>query len=433
MAFLGESMLFSSITFLYYFLPITLACYFLAPKKYRNLVLFFFSLIFYGWGEPKYLIWMMLSIGMGYLFGCLLGRTKSSSHRKTLMVTAVLFYLGLLGYFKLQVTLPVGISFYTFQILSYVIDVYRQEVAVQKNFVALGTYVTMFPQLVAGPIVRYSDIEKQLREREVTKTSIWHGVQRFSVGVAKKVLLANCFGELCAIYKGSSEISVLYVWMYAIAFTLQIYFDFSGYSDMAIGLGEMMGFHFMENFNYPYISKTVTEFWRRWHISLGTWFRDYVYIPLGGNRRGLKRQLVNIFLVWCLTGIWHGAEWNFLLWGMFYAVLLMFEKCVGIRKGSHLYTMFAVLIGFVLFDAASVKEAFNTIANLFGIGGIPLVNAESLYYLKSYLPYLLIGGAAATPLLKKVSVNFGVVIVLLLLATASLIGGSFNPFLYFRF
>ncbi len=433
MAFLGEGMLFSSITFIYYFLPITLACYFLAPPKYRNLVLFFFSLIFYGWSEPKNLIWMMLSIGVGYLFGCMLGRTKSTCYRKRILAAAVLFYLGFLGYFKLQAVFPVGISFYTFQVLSYVIDVYRKETKIQKNFITLGTYVTMFPQLVAGPIVRYSDIEKQLQERKVTKASIWYGMQRFSVGLAKKVLLANRFGELCAIYKGSSEISVLYVWMYAIAFTLQIYFDFSGYSDMAIGLGEMMGFHLMENFNYPYISKTITEFWRRWHISLGTWFRDYVYIPLGGNRKGLKRQLINIFIVWCLTGIWHGTTWNFLIWGIFYAVLLMIEKYIGIHKGSHLYTMLLVLIGFVIFDASSLKEAFNTIGNLFGIGRIPLINAESLYYFKSYFPYFLIGGIAATPLLKKVKVNLGIVIILLLLATASLIGGSFNPFLYFRF
>ena len=339
-------MLFSSIPFLYYFLPLVLAVYFLVPRGAKNAVLFASSLLFYAWGEPRFCLFMLLSILQGYVFGRLIEKNAENRKWSKIFLTAsVLLSLGLLGYCKyadffissvnavtgsslklLHVALPIGISFYTFQILSYVVDVYRRDVPAQKSFLKLGTYIAMFPQLIAGPIVRYAEIAPQLDERETTFEDIAAGAGRFVIGLSKKVLLANVLYGLITAFQESKDLSVLYYWLYAVSFTLQLYFDFSGYSDMAIGLGRIFGFHFSENFDYPYISGSITEFWRRWHKSLGSWFRDYVYIPLGGNQVSKSKWLRNIFIVWMLTGLWHGASWNFVLWGLGFAVLLVAEK-----------------------------------------------------------------------------------------------------------
>lgn len=458
-------MIFSSITFLYYFLPVVLIVYFAVPPKFRNTVLMLFSLCFYGWGEPKYIIFMVVSIFVGYLSGIGIAQTSKSKVRTGLMVMAVMVNLGMLGYFKyadffienfnhftgmsvplLRITLPVGISFYTFQILSYVVDVYRGDAKVQKNLVNLAAYITMFPQLIAGPIVRYSDLKGQLQERSYTSEKIMTGIRRFVIGLAKKVLIANQLGEFCSMFQNSKEQSILFFWMNAVAFALQIYFDFSGYSDMAIGLGKILGFDFMENFKYPYISKSITEFWRRWHISLGTWFRDYVYIPLGGNRKGLKRQIFNILVVWSLTGFWHGAQWNFLLWGMYFAVILIVEKCFLLKKldaskvWGHVYTLFLVVIGFVIFNVNEMQEIGWYFKNLFGFGKIPMLTQETLYYFKSYLPCFVMAIVGSTPIVKKVTGRWKDSIlepvflsIVLILVTSWLVNGSFNPFLYFRF
>lgn len=400
-------MLFSSITFLYYFLPLTLLVYFAAPKECKNTVLLLASLVFYGWGEPKYVMLMGLSILLGYVFGLLVERYRENRAGKILCICSVCVTLSFLLCFKyadffltnvnavtglhlplLRLALPIGISFYTFQIISYTVDVYRGEAA-QRNIIRLAAYVSMFPQLIAGPIVRYSNIAGQLKDREHSWSGAAWGIRRFVTGLAKKILIANQLGELCGVFRASEEKSVLFYWMYAVAFALQIYFDFSGYSDMAMGLGRLFGFRFQENFNYPYISASITEFWRRWHISLGTWFRDYVYIPLGGNRRGRGRQFFNILVVWILTGFWHGAAWNFMAWGLFFAVLLIIEKqwllqiLEKSRLWSRVYTLLFVMISFVIFNAQSLEPA-----------------------------------ALAA---------------LMLIMTAYLVDGSFNPFLYFRF
>ena len=354
----------------------------------------------------------------------------------------------------LRLALPVGISFYTFQILSYTVDVYRGTVPAQRNFIDLAAYIAMFPQLIAGPIVRYSDIAVQLKTREHSVSEAAAGARRFILGLAKKILLANLLGELVSSFRASADLSVLYYWLGAIAFTLQIYYDFSGYSDMAIGLGRIFGFRFPENFQYPYLSGSITEFWRRWHISLGSWFRDYLYIPLGGNRKGSARQLLNILLVWLATGLWHGAAWNFVLWGLLYAVLLTAEKLFllrGLQKLhvlNHVYVLLFVTLGFVLFDASSVQDAAQSIRAMFGGGGLPLVSAESLYELRSCTVLLLLAVAGATPLAKSlyaavwrsragktalaVLEPVGLT-ALLAVCTAFLVDGSFNPFLYFRF
>ena len=335
-------MLFSSIPFLYYFLPGVILLYFAVPKCLKNSVILFASLFFYAWGEPEYLIFMLISITQGYIFGILIEKYHQRKWSKLFLATSVLISLGLLGYCKyadffirnfnaatglsiplLKIALPIGISFYTFQILSYVIDVYRGDTEAQKNYINLAAYIAMFPQLIAGPIVRYTDIAGQLENRKHSIDDIAIGIRRFLMGLSKKILIANILGELVSIYKASQEKSVLFLWLYAVAYMLHVYFDFSGYSDMAIGLGRVFGFHFPENFNYPYISGSITEFWRRWHMSLGTWFRDYLYIPLGGNRGSRFRWLFNIFIVWMATGFWHGAEWNFVLWGILFAVLLI--------------------------------------------------------------------------------------------------------------
>ena len=466
-------MLFSSIPFLYYFLPLTLLCYFLAPRRAKNAVLLLFSLVFYAWGEPKYVLFMVASILQGYLFGRLVEKYRNYPRRSKLFLTvSVLFSLLLLGYCKyadffirsfnavtglsvplLRVALPIGISFYTFQILSYVVDVYRGTVAAQRNLIDLGTYIAMFPQLIAGPIVRYADIEPQLKERRSTPDMIAAGAQRFVLGLAKKVLIANVLYQLITVYKSTTQPSVLYSWMYAAAYMLHIYFDFSGYSDMAIGLGKIFGFHFAENFNYPYISRSATEFWRRWHMSLGSWFRDYVYIPMGGNRVAPARRYFNILVVWILTGLWHGADWNFVLWGLFFAVFLIMEKGFFLKPLqklpvlSHLYTLLLVAVSFVIFDSAGLSEAATHLGRMFGAGGIPLVTGEALYYLGSYAVTFIIAIIGATPFPTRMAKQFSegkggralsilapaALVLVLAVVTAYLVDGSFNPFLYFRF
>ena len=466
-------MLFSSIPFLYYFLPCVLLLYLVAPRKLKNSVLLLSSLFFYGWGEPKYLILMLLSITQGYIFGRLVEKYRGKKRAKLFLTLSVVFSFLMLGYCKyadffissfnavtglsiplLKIALPIGISFYTFQIVSYVIDVYRGDVSAQRNYVNLAAYISMFPQLIAGPIVRYADIAGQLENRthSTAKTSL--GVRRFIIGLSKKILLANVLGELVDVFKNTDERSVLFYWLYAVAYTLHIYFDFSGYSDMAIGLGHVFGFDFLENFNYPFISRSITEFWRRWHMSLGSWFRDYLYIPLGGNRVPRGRWIFNIAVVWAATGLWHGAAWNFVAWGIFFAVLLVLEK-LFLKKWleraparGHVYVMLLVIISFVLFDATSLRGAGETIGAMFGAGGLPAVSFEALYNLRSYAVVLILGIIGSTPLpklaverIRKTSggamlINAAepvVLVALLAVSTAFLIDGSFNPFLYFRF
>lgn len=467
-------MVFSSITFLYYFLPVVIGIYFITPKKFKNLVLLIASLIFYGWGESKYIIFMGISILVNYILGLLIEKDINSNKGKLWLVLSIVFSLGMLGYFKymdffisninyvtglsiplLRISLPIGISFYTFQILSYTIDVYRKNTKAQKSLISLATYVAFFPQLIAGPIVRYVDIAEALDNRVHNFNNIYEGVYRFLLGLSKKVLIANTLGELGNIFINTQEQTVLFYWLYVIGFTLQIYFDFSGYSDMAIGLGKIFGFHFQENFNYPFVSKSITEFWRRWHMSLGTWFRDYLYIPLGGNRVGVYRWLFNIFIVWMLTGFWHGAAWNFIIWGLFFAILLMIEKLwlyKYLKKMpkfiNHIYVMLMVIISFVIFDAPSLNVAFERLSSMFGMNNLPFLGVQSLYYLKSYLIIIIIGILASTDIFKKVFywikdklnekaiiyfVESIIGIMLFLLTTAYLIDASFNPFLYFRF
>lgn len=467
-------MLFSSIPFLFWFLPGVLILYAAAPESLKNTVLLLSSLFFYGWGEPRYVIWMMLAILMAYIFGLLIERYQSVPKLARLFLAlSVSSSLLMLGYFKyadffirnvnavtgcsislLNITLPIGISFYTFQILSYTVDVYRQDVKAQRNLIDLATYVALFPQLIAGPIVRYSDIAEQLKGRIHTMGKTAQGIRRFILGLGKKILIANLLGELCSIFRASDDKSVLFFWLYAVAYTLHVYFDFSGYSDMAIGLGKLFGFDFLENFNYPFISKSITEFWRRWHMSLGTWFRDYVYIPLGGSRVCLPRHLFNIFLVWMLTGFWHGAAWNFVIWGLYFALLLILEKIwlLEILKKSHvlnrIYVLTAAVISFVIFDATDMSQAFSYLKAMFGTGGYPLTSAASSYYFRSYFVVLMIALLGATPIPKSFCRRIqqwktGTAVMLfaeplalsalLLICTAFLVDGSFNPFLYFRF
>ena len=467
-------MLFSSLPLLYAFLPCVLALYFLAPARWRNAVLLLASLFFYAWGEPKFIVFMLVSIVQGYVFGRLVEKYRSDRTRARLFLTlSAVLSLGLLGYCKyadfflsslnaltglrlplLHVALPIGISFYTFQILSYVVDVYRGEVKAQRSFIDLAAYIAMFPQLIAGPIVRYSDIAAQLTDRRTTLSDLALGARRFVLGLGKKVLLANVFYELITTFKASEDRSVLFYWLYAAACVLNIYFDFSGYSDMAIGLGRIFGFRYLENFDHPYISASITEFWRRWHMSLGSWFRDYVYIPLGGNRAGRVKWLRNIFVVWLLTGLWHGAAWNFVLWGLFFAVFLTAERLwygkalARTHVLKHVYVLLLVVVSFVLFDADSVREAVSTVGALFGAADISAVNAISLYYLRSFAVVFLVGIVGATPLPKRAvealaATRAGAVAVdvleplalaaVLAVSTGYLVDGSFNPFLYFRF
>ena len=451
----------------------TLLLYFMVPKKHlkwRNFVLLITSLIFYGWGEPRYVFLMIATIGLFYGCGLAIAYAKQKIWKKIWLLVSIVLSLGFLAVFKyadfflssfnavtglslplLKLALPIGISFYTFQCLSYTIDVYRGNVSAQRNPVSFGSYVALFPQLIAGPIVRYIDIARELDNRTHTLEDFTLGLRRFLVGLGKKILLANLFGELTNLYREASEPSVLFAWMYAVAFMLHIYFDFSGYSDMAIGLGRIFGFHFVENFNYPYLSKSVTEFWRRWHISLGSWFRDYVYIPMGGNRVSRPRWVFNILTVWMLTGLWHGASWNFVAWGLLFAALLLLEKFLpGIQKLPgwlrHGYVLLAVCFSFVLFNAADFTQAAGDMAAMLGMAGLPLVSPEAVYYLKSYGVLFLASIAGATPLVRNLTASFEekhpkasavaepvVLLVLLLLCTAFLVDGSFNPFLYFRF
>ncbi len=466
-------MLFSGIPFLYYFLPCVLILYFCAPRKLKNAVLLLSSLVFYAWGEPIYVLLMLFSIVTGYVLGLLIEKFRGKVLSKVFLSASVVTSLGLLGYFKyadffianfnavfglsvplLRIALPIGISFYTFQLLSYTIDVYRGNVAAQRNFITLAAYIALFPQLIAGPIVRYADVAAQLTERTHRFDKIALGIRRFILGLAKKILIANALGELCEIFRASNDKSVLFYWLYAIAFTLHIYFDFSGYSDMAIGLGKIFGFDFMENFRHPYVSSSITEFWRRWHISLGSWFRDYVYIPLGGNRVNKVRWLRNISLVWLLTGFWHGAAWNFIVWGLFFAVLLVVEK-LWLHKAlqktrivKHIYVLLLVIISFVIFNAADMRQALSDLGAMFSAGRLPFFSAEWLYYLRSYGVILLLAVFGATPLPQKLVslirtrktgeavLNLAepmILAALLLIMTAFLVDGSFNPFLYFRF
>lgn len=461
-------MIFSSIPFLYYFLPLVAIVYFAVPKGLRNLALLLSSLFFYGWGEPKYLILMVSATLVGYIFSLFIEKCElKSTKAKILLFFSIAINLAVLGVFKYAdfavggvntifgtnltlpgIALPVGISFYTFQILSYCVDVYRGDVPAQKNFVNFAAYVTMFPQLIAGPIVRYKDVNLQLTQRDCSFEKIYKGIQRFVIGLSKKVLIANQLGELCSAFKESNESTVLFAWMYAVAYALHVYFDFSGYSDMAIGLGKIFGFEFVENFNYPYISKTATEFWRRWHMSLGTWFRDYVYIPMGGNRVPFIRWIFNILTVWALTGLWHGASMSFVVWGLYFAVLLVCEK-LFLKKFldklpafiSHIYLLVAVFISFIIFDSESFSAAGQRIAALFGGGTSGFAGAQTLYYLRSYAVIFIVGIIGALPVTKlyrkivKKDNAFETVLVaaLLIVVTAYLVDGSFNPFLYFRF
>ncbi len=461
-------MLFSGIPFLFYFLPVVLAVYFLAPKRLKNAVLLVFSLVFYAWGEPKYVFLMVATILLFYGCGLAISKCQRRVWKKVWLTVSVVSSLALLGLFKyadfflgsfnaltgagiplLKLALPIGISFYTFQCLSYTIDVYRGNAQAQKNIINFGAYVSLFPQLIAGPIVRYVDVARELDCRSHSWEDFSLGLRRFLLGLAKKILLANQLGELTNIFRASNEPSVLFYWMYAIAFTLHIYFDFSGYSDMAIGLGRIFGFHFMENFNYPYLSRSVSEFWRRWHMSLGSWFRDYVYIPLGGNRVRRVRWVFNILVVWMLTGLWHGAAWNFVLWGLLYALFLLLEKWVPALQRlpsllRRVYVLLVVVLGFVLFNATDLSQALSDIGCMFGLGNIPLSSAQTLYYLRSYGVLFIAAFIGATPVVRNAAGKIAqtragailepiLLILLLLVCSAYLVDGSFNPFLYFRF
>ena len=459
-------MLFSGLTFLYCFLPAVLAAYFLAPKHWKNAVLLVSSLIFYAWGEPRYVLLMVLTILGFYFCGIAISRGKTQRVRRFWLWVSLVLGLGALGIFKyadffigsfnavtalslplLRLTLPIGISFYTFQCISYTADVYRERALPQKNLITFGAYVCLFPQLIAGPIVRYTDVARELESRTHSWENFALGLRRFLFGLGKKVLLANQFGELTEAFRNSGEKSVLFVWLYALAFALQIYFDFSGYSDMAIGLGRILGFRFPENFNYPYLSSSVTEFWRRWHMTLGGWFRDYVYIPLGGNRVSKLRWVFNILAVWMLTGLWHGASWNFVVWGLLFALLLLLEKMVpGLKRlprgVAQLYVLLVVVLSFVVFNAQSLRQAGQDLAGMLGLGGLPGTTVEALYALRSNAVLLVVGMVGATPWPKQWAQKIGERVpllealamgALLLLCTAYLVDGSFNPFLYFRF
>ena len=438
-------MLFSSNTFLFGFLPAVVVLYYLCPRRCRNVLLLVASLIFYGWGEPKYVLLMLVSILLNYFCGLAAARQQSRQRStRGVLVLGVVLNLGMLGFFKYgkfffgsafpDIPLPIGISFYIFQAMSYLIDVCRREVEVQKNVLTFGTYVTLFPQLIAGPIVRYRDVAEMLESRRENLPQFSRGVQRFVVGLSKKVLLANTFGSAWNALQVTTGTAA--AWLGLLCYTLQIYFDFSGYSDMATGLGQLFGFTFLENFNYPYISASITEFWRRWHISLSTWFKEYVYIPLGGNRKGLARQIFNILVVWLLTGLWHGASWNFVLWGGYYAALLILEKCWLLKAGEKLplvlrrmMTMVLVMLGWALFYFENLGALGAFLGRLF-----TAVPSAGITF---YLPVTALGCLCATPALKRVKLpdglRWGLCVVLLLLCVASLARQSYNPFIYFRF
>ena len=464
-------MVFSSLVFMFAYLPITLLAYYLVPRQGRNIFLFIVNLIFYGWGEPKLVLLMVFNIFFNYIGGWLVDKYRADAKKKKLfliltcvldvgilavfkytgMITETLNMLPFLNIPELQISLPIGISFYTFQTMSYVIDVYRDDAPVSKNFINFGTYVALFPQLIAGPIVRYRDVAEQLVNRRETLEMFTRGVKLFMVGLAKKVIIANTMGTLTTnIFATTDENGVVGTWVGMIAYTFQIYFDFSGYSDMACGLGNMMGFEFLKNFNYPYIAKSITDFWRRWHISLSTWFKEYVYIPLGGNRKGVKRQILNLLIVWGLTGLWHGAAYNFVLWGLYYGLLLILEKFV-LKKFldrlpsfvQHIYTLFIIIIGWGLFYFTDVGQLGEFMVDLFNFGN-GICGNQAFNLIMSNLPMLIIAAVASTPLATMLYTRFehtrfmwipetlycmGVLAV----STASLVNQSYNPFLYFRF
>lgn len=463
-------MVFASITFLYYFLPIFLILYFIFPKKYKNIVLLIFSFIFYFYGEPKYILLMLIEVFFSYFMTLSLEKNKN----KSLLGIIISFHIFLLCVFKyfnfiitninsifggnislLNIVLPIGISFYTFQIISYEVDVYRGKVKASKSLIDYMTYVFLFPQLIAGPIVRYETISKELKSRKVTLEDFSYGVNRFIIGLFKKVVIANNIGELCNILNNSSEVSVLLYWVLGISYMLQIYFDFSGYSDIAIGIGRMIGFKFPENFNYPYIANSVTDFWRRWHMTLSSWFRDYVYIPLGGNRVSTLKHIRNILVVWMLTGLWHGASWNFIIWGIYFGVILIIEKYYLNkvleklpRVIRNIYAMFIVMISFIIFSSDDISSALVAIKGLFSFSSLKFSNDFIIYYIRSYGVILIGGLVLCTPLIKNVInklrenkilnyiINiFEVIILVLVLVviTSMLIDSSYNPFLYFRF
>ena len=465
-------MLFTSISFLYYFLPVLILIYFITPKKYKNIFLLIASLLFYFYGEPKYVLLMIIEIIIAYIGAILIDKYKNQS--KNILITTLFIHIFLLIIFKytdfiiktindisnaniklLNIALPIGISFYTFQIISYLIDVYNGKVKVQKSIIKLATYVSLFPQLVAGPIVRYQTVEKELDDRVHSFNNFAYGIRRFSIGLAKKVLIANALGELCTKALALNETTVVFYWIFGISYMLELYFDFSAYSDMAIGLGRIFGFTFPENFNYPYISKSITEFWRRWHISLSTWFKDYVYIPLGGNRDGKYKQIRNILIVWLLTGIWHGANWTFLIWGLLFGIILIIEK-IFLNKFMEklpsfvrrIYVLFIVMILFIIFNSDNMQVALTNIKGLFGMNKEAFINDYTLHYLKSYSLVLIISIFGATPLIKtlidKLRKNKYVnniinilepilIVMILFVVTSYLIDNSYNPFLYFRF
>lgn len=464
-------MVFSSLVFMFAYLPITLLAYYLVPRQGRNIFLFIVNLIFYGWGEPKLVLLMVFNIFFNYIGGWLVDKYRADAKKKKLfLILTCVLDIGILAVFKytgmitetlnmlpflnipeLQISLPIGISFYTFQTMSYVIDVYRDDAPVSKNFINFGTYVALFPQLIAGPIVRYRDVAEQLVNRRETLEMFTRGVKLFMVGLAKKVIIANTMGTLTTnIFSTTDENGVVGTWVGMIAYTFQIYFDFSGYSDMACGLGNMMGFEFLKNFNYPYIAKSITDFWRRWHISLSTWFKEYVYIPLGGNRKGVKRQILNLLIVWGLTGLWHGAAYNFVLWGLYYGLLLIFEKFV-LKKFldrlpsfvQHIYTLFIIIIGWGLFYFTDVGQLGEFMVDLFNFGN-GICGNQAFNLIMNNLPMLIIAAVASTPLATTLYTRFehtrfmwipetlycmGVLAV----STASLVNQSYNPFLYFRF
>ena len=468
-------MLFSGIPFLYYFLPVTLILLAISPKWAKNAMLVFCSLVFYGWSMPSYVLLMLTAVAAGYVGAVLIQwfrARKNTNGARVVLVLTLSALIGMLAWFKyadfaieninalgaelplVHVALPIGISFYTFQVIGYVVDVWRADVPAQKNPIDLAAFVSMFPQLIAGPIVRYTDVREALCSRSVTASDVWQGTRRFIAGLCKKILLANSMAAVCDAFRTAQAPSVLFSWLYAIAFMLFIYFDFSGYSDMAIGLGRLLGFHFPENFNYPYLSQSLTEFWRRWHMTLGGWFRDYVYIPLGGNRVTTWKWVRNLLVVWALTGLWHGAAWNFVCWGLFFAAMLLGEKKlwgVYLKRHpvfSHVYALLFVLLSFVLFNASSLSGAAADFAGLFGLSGAPLVCRQGLYYLRSNALLFVICIIGTTPVVSRVrkcmdtlphaavicTVLESVLCVAgLLLCTAYLVDGSFNPFLYFRF
>lgn len=466
-------MVFSSLYFLFLYLPIVLLVYYIVPLKWRNLWLLVVNLVFYGWGEPRYILLMLFTIVLDYFAGLMVARCKVSGNdrgARIAVAVALVLNLAILFFFKywtlvtstlqhfglsvptFNLTLPIGISFYTFQTMTYPVDIYRGDAEVQKSIISFGTFVTLFPQLIAGPIIKYKELADQMSYRTHSPEQFAAGVQVFVVGLAKKVLLANNIGKLWDAYLSmpADQLTTAGAWLGVVAFSLQLYFDFSGYSDMAVGLGRMLGFEFLRNFNYPYISKSVTEFWRRWHISLGSWFREYLYIPLGGNRVNKPRLFFNLLVVWAATGIWHGASWNFLIWGLYFAALIILEKAfLGklLEKlpaaVQHIYTLFLVLVSWAIFAVEDFGHMGVFLSSMFGMAPGGLINESVGYYFTSFLPMLIIGGVAATPLASKLWAKLpakAVKVILpvfllagLIFSTAYLVDATYNPFLYFRF